>query len=355
MVLEKYIRRLFAEKVLLTIAISLTISIFIEIAGGVSKCKEVCSVYEIFKSSVTDGVVFVNDAIFFIISIASIWFIFRIISSNQMQIITVYTGSFLFTLKNVAIVITYICFIYLFPFNHFILHNIKKNHITSQTLAEVEKMWIKNINTSNNTSNGSFYLLQNVSKYKTGLISKSINVYTVSDGYLTHYINYKNVFITKSQNGDAIFFNLDIQNKTTKQNINSISFDDVQKNFQDITTNEFGSFYTDIKKLILNTLNPSKFQNTYSVTTLLHNIQICISLFASTLIPFTQLLSIKTVRGSGINGKVIQTVAFIIISYTMFEIVKIIDIGATTNHITSIAITAAIALAFLSRFVKIYH
>ena len=125
-----------------------------------------------------------------------------------MQIITVYTGSFLFTLKNAVVVITYICLIYLFPFNHFILNKIQKNHNTSHRYHAVEKMWIKNINTSNNTSNGSFYLLQNISQYKTGFISELMNVYTVSDGYLTHYINYKKAFITKSNNSEQQSFDL---------------------------------------------------------------------------------------------------------------------------------------------------
>ena len=227
MVLEKYIRKMFAEKVIFTILISLTLSMFIEIAEGISKCKDVCTAYDIFKGAIIEGILFTNDAIFFIISIASIWFIFRIISSNQMQIITVYTGSFLFTLKNAVVVITYICLIYLFPFNHFILNKIQKNHNTSHRYHAVEKMWIKNINTSNNTSNGSFYLLQNISQYKTGFISELMNVYTVSDGYLTHYINYKKAFITKSNNSDAIFFTLEKNNKTNKQSMNGISFYDI--------------------------------------------------------------------------------------------------------------------------------
>lgn len=316
-----------------------------------SSCDEMCQPIRELKRAIYDTASFTNDALFFIIVTASIWFVFSMISTMQMQIITLYQGSPTFIIKQAMIVIFYISFFYIFFVDHFIITkstNILNNEYRRSSV-ENRSLWLNDIELYNGPPRGNLYFIQDIVKRPPGFIAATLKDYEIEDAHLSQYKEYKNVFISGYDKNKISFFTIGEKN-IQKTVINNSSIDDIEKILNQKKKN-VKSFLSQIYK----SYDDHKPSYMFDDSQVLQKYQKILSLFVAMLIPFTQLLSIKSVRSGQSLTNIVKAMVFSIISYTSFEVIKVIDITNITNIVTSIMVTISILLAFLSRFVKIYH
>lgn len=354
MILNRYIQRTFVKKFIHIIFICLILATFVELAHDVSKCQDVCTPTDVILESFARGILFTNNAMFFIIAITSIWFTLYMANTMQMQIITVYGGTPTLIVLQIFKVLAMLSAFYIFIFDGIILSAIKKNKDTERVESLViPTMWFKSVSIKDGTSSANFYLLQNTKPYKFGFIVDIIKEYRVENGYLVNYIEHKDIFVTqKHEDNETTFFSLSKPNTLQKRTILNTPINDLRQHFK--TKSENSGFYSNIGVIFKNSQST---QDIYqeSISSIMNTIQICLSFFVAMLIVCTQLFSIHNTRFKGTHIKVAQTITYLIITYTLFEVVKVIGTHVITNQVISITTTISIALVFLSRFIKIHH
>jgi hypothetical protein len=354
MILNRYIQRTFITKFIHITLICLILATFVELAHDISQCQGVCTPTKVFLGGVTRGILFTNNALFFIIAITSVWFTLYMTNTMQMQIITVYGGTPTLIMLQIFKVLTIMSVFYVFIFNGIILSAIIKNKDTEKIENfTIPTMWFKSVSIKGGTSSANFYLLQNIRPYKFGFIVDSIKEYKVENGYLVNYSEHRNTFVTqKHEESETTFFSLSKPNTLQKRTILNTSIKDLEQHFK--IRDENSGFYSNLS-VILHKSQSTQDDYQKSIASIMNTIQTCLSLFVATLIVCTQLFSFYNTRFKGIHIKIAQTITYLIITYTLFEVVKVVGTHVVTNQIISVTTTVSVALVFLSRFIKLHH
>ena len=354
MILNRYIQRTFVIKFIHITFVCLILATFVELAHDVSKCQDVCTPTGVILGSFIRGVLFTNNALFFIVAITSIWFILYMTNTMQMQIITVYGGTPTLIILQIFKVLTILSVFYIFAFDGIILNIITKNKDPKKIEnLTIPTMWFKSVSIKDGTSSANFYLLQNIKPYKFGFIVDSIKEYKVESGYLVNYSEYKNTFVTqKHEENETTFFSLSKPNTLQKCTILNTSIKDLEQHFK--VRGENSGFYNNIN-VVLKKSQSTQDDYQKSTASIINTMQICLSFFVATLIVCTQLFSIYNTRFKGIHIKVAQTITYLITTYTLFEVVKVVGTQIITNQVISVTTTISVALVFLSRFIKMHH
>ncbi|MFT4967666.1 MAG: hypothetical protein ACI9CD_000675 [Candidatus Deianiraeaceae bacterium] len=351
MVLGRYIQKTFIVKLAIITLLAFSLSMFIEMAHNASYLHGFKGHLNLITISAKHGVNFVNDALFFVVSLSCIWTIIHLSTTSQMQIITIYKGSFTFILIQAVKSVLLLC----------IIHSVlSRDQHTSQNLKihnreSIPTMWIKNLHIDHGTTSGEFYHMKNVKPHKNSFTASSIEVYSIKNSFLTNYTLYQNPFIIAHPGKKILsFFIRNTLGDVEKIEIQGLNHTSAFNHLRNSTSPTHANLFTALVKIIQNIVH-EKNSSKRTIAYIVGKLQVYVSLFAATLITFTQLLATTNTRSSNTGTKIIQTIAFLIVSYTIPEIIKVIGGGGLTNQITSLGITLSIAIAFLSRFIKNYH
>lgn len=315
MTLGRYFQKIFFTRIVITMLIAIFIATTIETLQLSTTCKIECNSLRLTMEGLFNGILFADNALFFIITISTIWFLVYVISTSQMQIALIYSKSPWFIIKNATLCLFKFCILYSIVFDFILIKHLygDESFITKYTATPY--VWMSSQNNDLLNKKQILYL-QNVILNDNIITASSLDIYDIEDNRLSKYIQYTNIKIPKTSN----------ENSTVISNgklitINGISFNKIVQNIFNEKTLPRMLLLKSIQSFIYKTplvVNP--------ILIILHIVEKYLSLIVPTIVGIIFLSNVKTARSGTFGINILKTIIFSTLFFTLFEIVKIIDI-----------------------------
>ncbi len=353
MIIERYIIKLFSQKLLSTILICAIASFLVDGVGNVSRCLGTCSLSAAILTSVYSSILFIDNAIFFIVAISTVWFTISLSRTNQFVIITLYSKKNTIFVKSVVICVISFSVIYLTIFSSILIPSMK-NYISqneNHSSSNIEKIWINALKVNDGIVSGNIYFIKNVESYLSGYRSDLISIYTISGGYLTSYQKFNRPFLTSSENGFLMFLFRGDDGKTKRKIAKDTSVNDIKKEFK--KNGEQGSVGL-AEGIVVATSNRGYSYNDKAdaKVVILKSLEKIIGFFTAMMIVFSEFPMYHQRVGGDIRYGMLRVISFCMTSYTIPEILKIVNNYGNAGYVASFTCALAILCIFFSRFVK---
>lgn len=321
MVLEQHIRKIFFIKILIILFSAIFLTSFIEITHVFASCKKTCT-SNIIIQSLINSIILTDDALFFVIIISSIWFVTHLIKTSQMVIMLTYTKSPFIIPKNMIITILQFTLVYSITFD-ILLHNFINGNQTQVTQhSNIPHIWIPNF------PEDKIYHFQNTFAISGTIYTKDLTIFNIKSNTISTS-NHKDISISKTHNPHQI-------------------------NFQKLTESLFTSNTNYRNSIVKNSAQAiqNKIFTKPLTLSLFYIFQKYLSLITASMLSLTFMLQAHTSRGNQVNISTLKCVIASILSFTTFEILKIINVHSITNQKISSAMLIAFTVFLFYRFIK---
>lgn len=330
---------------------TLLLSTFIEFLQQVQQCTE-CHLKMMAVESFCGGIIFTYHASFFILAIACMWFSVKLMSTLEIQISVAYRYHITQIAKNLLYVTITVIVVYIFVIDGIIVNTILNKHQYSNAYSDkLKSVWVGDFSDNKASTNGTVYHFANISRARLGFYVKNATIFKIDNESIVSYKKYNNIFVS-THSPSAAFLVLPnpedgmrevVGYKITKSGTRIIG---EALNYK---ANHHG-VYGVIKKITNN--NPISNEELMSIAS---TTQVSLSFVLSFVIILAELISHRGNRVTATRENVLKVMVYLIISYTLCEVVKIIGTDSIYSQLTSTTLTLSLIFIFLSRAIKVHN
>lgn len=337
MVLDRYFQNTFLQKTITTLLIFTLIVVFTDTLQISTKCKDECGIFNVLSMGLKHGIIFVDEALFFVITISSMWFAVHAILTSQMQIATIYTQSHTFVIKNCLIALLKFCIVYFVLFD-LIGTQFLYSEKHQEKYTKNQSVWISNPHedslgilniTDTTTDNNSIH----------ATVYQEFNIDGINT---TKHAMYRDVSILNTESNDATL----LTNGKIIPN-DDLKFSDAVRVVTNETTPPRGMLRKGITSAIQQTTPLTPIQ-----LSILHIASKYLSLFAPVVLCLIFYTGVNSARSNAFGVSMLKTIISATILFTAFEVIKIVDTYSIPMQQSALMLVISVTSGLFYIFVK---